>query len=151
MFDRLDHVVRRLCIFVAVAGGLGLLAATLVTCISIALKLARRAMEAIGFTPDNLSWVRPILGEEELVQYAVGLALFAALPYVMYARGHITVDLFQKRFGVRLNQVLDLVGDVSLLVLAWLMFSRQWTLLFKPARRDDPPWVEAFLARDWAE
>lgn len=151
MFARLDTFVQRLCIGVAVTGGLGLLAATLVTCLSILMKLARRAMENIGWTPDALDWLRPILGEEELVQYGVALALFAALPYVVYAKGHITIDLFKPTFGTRFNRLLDLLGDIALAALAYLLFTRQWTLLFKPARRNDRPWLTEFLTGNWAE
>jgi len=151
MFDRLDHLVRQSCIAVAVIGGFGLIATTILTCISILLKLIRRMMAAVDWTPEALSWVRPILGEEELVQYGVALALFAALPYVMYSKGHITVDLFTSVFGSRFNRVLDLVGDAVLAVLAYLLFTRQWTLLFKPARGDDAPWATEILAGNWAE
>ena len=151
MFDRLDRAVHRLCIWVAVAGGLGLLAATLTTCISIIMKLIRRGMEAAHWTPEALDWLSPILGEEEIVQYSVALALFAAMPYVMYAKGHITVDLFKTTFGDRLNRVLDLLGDIILMVIAYLLFTRQWTLLFSPARRNDLPWMTEALSGNWAE
>lgn len=151
MFTRLDTFVERLCIAVAVTGGLGLIAATLVTCVSILMKLARRGMEAVGWTPQALDWLRPILGEEELVQYGVALALFAALPYVVYAKGHITIDLFKTTFGDRFNRLLDLLGDIALAALAYLLFTRQWTLLFQPARRDDRQWVTELLTGNWAE
>jgi len=151
MFDRLDRAVHRLCIWVAVAGGLGLLAATLVTCISIIMKLIRRGMEAANWTPEALSWVSPILGEEEIVQYTVALALFAAMPYVMYTKGHIKVDLFKTTFGPRLNRFLNLLSDIVLAVIAYLLFTRQWTLLFSPARRNDLPWMTEALSGNWAE
>lgn len=151
MFDRLDRVVRTLCSATAVAGGMGLVAATFVTCASILLKLLRRGMEAIAWTPDALSWVRPILGEEEMVQYGVGFALFAALPYVMYSKGHMAVDLCARNFGPRLNRILDVLSDATLAIIAYLLFTRQWTLLFSPARRDDLPWMTEFLSGNWAE
>lgn len=151
MFDRLDTLVRTTCIAVAITGGLGLIAATLVTCVSIIMKLIRRWMQSIDWTPETLDWLRPILGEEELVQYFVGLALFSALPYVMYARGHITIDLFKTQFSTKVNQVLDLLGDVALTVIAYLLFTRQWTLLFSPARGNDPSWVSTLLQANWVE
>lgn len=151
MFDRLDTFVRRLCITTAVFGGMGLIAATIVTCVSILLKLARRGLESVGWTPEILAWVRPILGEEELVQYGVAFALFAALPYVMYSKGHITVDLFATVLGPRVNRVLDIISDVILAMLAYLLFSRQWTLLFKPARGDDPLWFTQAITGHWAD
>lgn len=151
MFNHIDNAIRRFSVFIAVLGGFGLLGATLVTCVSILLKLTRRSMEAVSFTPESLDWVRPILGEEELVQYGVGLALFAALPYVMYSKGHITVDLFSRWFGGRVNRILDLLGDAVLCGLTYLLFTRQWTLLFKNARRDDLPWLTEVFAGNWAE
>jgi TRAP-type C4-dicarboxylate transport system permease small subunit len=151
MFDRLDQFVRNASIVIAIVGGMGLIAATLVTCLSILLKLARRGMETLGWTPETLEWVRPILGEEELVQYGVAFALFAALPYVMYSKGHITVDLFSRAFGPRLNRVLDLVSDAILAAIAYLLFTRQWTLLFSPARGDDRVWIVEILTGNWAE
>ncbi len=151
MFNRLDQFVRRFCVIVATIGGLGLIAATLITCVSILLKLGRRALEFFDWTPMALDWVRPILGEEEMVQYGVGFALFAALPWVMYSKGHVTVDLFAPIFGTRLNRFLDLVGDAVLCVLAYLLFTRQWTLLFSPARRNDRLWFTELLTGNWAE
>ena len=151
MFARLDRLVQRLTAVVAIAGGLGLLVATAVTCLSILFKLLRRGIEAVSWTPASLDWLRPILGEEELVQYSVALALFAALPYVMYAKGHITVDLFKTTFSPWLNRLFDLLGDIALTVIAYLLFSRQWSLLFKPARGDDPLWITEALTGNWAE
>lgn len=151
MFDRLDRIIRSLCVTVAVLGGMGLIAATLITCVSIVLKLIRRGLDAVGLASETLQWIRPILGEEELVQYSVGLALFAALPYVMYSKGHIKVDLFATAFGERTNRILDLIGDAVLCGLAYLLFTRQWTLLFTQARRDDAPWVTEFLTGNWVE
>lgn len=151
MFDRLDKAIHDLSVTVAIIGGMGLIVATLVTCISILLKLSRRGLDVVGWTPEALAWVRPILGEEELVQYGVGFALFAALPYVVYSKGHITVDLFSNVFGARLNRVLDLMGDAVLCALAYLLFTRQWTLLFKPARGDDPLWLNEVMTGNWLE
>lgn len=151
MFETLERLLTRAAAALAILGGLGLVFATLVTCLSILLKGAGRAVQQVfGPLPDWLFWLRPILGEEELVTYGVGLALFAALPWVMIAKGHIRVDLFQPLFGDRLNRVLDLVADVALTGLAWLILSRQWEQIIRPARRSEEPLLTEVLSGNWA-
>ena len=136
-FDRIERGVVKLASGLAIVGGLGLIFATLTTCASILMKLIRRVFDsALGpeFMLENAPWLRPILGEEELVTYGVGFALFAALPWVMVRRGHIRVDLFDALFGARFNRLLDLLSDLCLAALAYLIMTRQWLLIFKPAR-----------------
>jgi len=144
----------RLSVGLALIGGSGLIFATILTCASIILKMTRRLMDRIygaANSPEILDWVRPILGEEELVQYAVGFSLFAVLPYVMMRRGHVTIDLFEPYFGRIGNRVLELLGDLALATIAYLLMTRQWFLIFKKARRDDPLWGELFIRGDWGE
>ena len=132
---------------------MGLIFATLVTCISILLKLTRRLLDAVlGQVADPATWafVRPVLGEEELVTYGVGLALFSALPWVMIRKGHIKIDLFEPKFGTRFNALLDLVGDLALTVIAYLILTRQWFLIFKKARRSQDSMTELLLQSDFA-
>lgn len=143
----------RLTAGLALAGGLGLVLATAVTCASILLKLARRTADAL-FDPAAVGqaapWLRPILGEEELVSLAVGFALFAALPWVVVRKGHIRVELFAPLFGARLNRALDLVADLVLVGLAWLILTRQWFLVFRPARRREDTLGDLLLQGDMA-
>ena len=42
-------------------------------------------------------------------------------------------------------------NDIALAVIAYLLFTRQWTLLFSPARRDDLPWTVELISGNWAE
>ena len=145
MFDRIETLLTRAAAALAVLGGLGLIFATLVTCASILAKLLGRLLG-----PSAPDWARPILGEEELVTMGVGFALFAALPWVMIRRGHIRVDLFQPLFGGTLNRALDLLGDLALAALAWLILTRQWFLIFRGPRRSEAPLLEEALAGNWA-
>ncbi|MGH1464475.1 MAG: TRAP transporter small permease [Cognatishimia sp.] len=138
----------------AILGGFGLFFATVTTCISIILKLFRRLLDMFfGSTAvsDALPWLHAILGEEELVTYGVGLALFTALPWVMIKKGHIKIDLFQPVFGRRFNAFLDLVGDLVLASLAYLIMTRQWFLIFKKARGSKEPLGELILQGDVAQ
>lgn len=147
MFERIETGLTRAAAALAVLGGLGLIAATLVTCTSILLRALGRAGEALGLA---LPWARPILGEEELVSFGVGFALFAALPWVMIRRGHIRVDLFQPLFGGRLNRLLDLLGDIGLAAMGYLILTRQWFQIFRPARRSEEPFLTELLSGNWA-
>lgn len=140
-YDRLDRFFGEFCATVAVAGGLGLIFAILVTCISIILKMTRRALDTTFGLANSEAWafIRPILGEEELVQYGVGFALFAALPWVMYQKGHVKIDLFERYLTPRVNQILDLLGDIAFAALAYLILTRQWFQIFRKARRKEEP------------
>jgi len=138
---------------IALLGGLGLILAISVTCLSVVLKLVRRSLDAaLGRYLETVPWggIRPVLGEEELVSFAVGFALFAALPWVMLKRGHIRIDLLEPWFGGRLNRWLDLIGDLALTVIAYLIMTQQWYLIFKKARRSQDPLLDLIFAGDWA-
>ena len=53
--------------------------------------------------------------------------------------------------SARANRLLDLAGDLALALIAYLLMTRQWFLIFKKARRDDPLWFEAFFTGQWGE
>ena len=149
----LDRLISGLAAGLALVGGLGLIFAILVTCLSVALKVSRRALNAVipdFATAQGFDWLRPVLGEEELVQYAVGIALFSALPWVMLKRGHIRIDIFEPLFGKVFNRILDFAADAALLTVAYLILTRQWFLIFKKARRSQEPMADLVLAGDWA-
>jgi TRAP-type C4-dicarboxylate transport system permease small subunit len=153
-FERLETALVRFSAGLALFGGLGLLFATCATCLSILLKLGRRSAEALlgpVWVEEHLSWLRPILGEEELVTYGVGFALFAALPWVMIQRGHIKIDLFEPVLGQRFNRFLDLLGDLALATLAYLILTRQWFLIFKKARGSKEPLGNLLLQGDFEQ
>jgi len=133
----LDRFVKTFTIWLALIGGLGFAGAILVTCTSaIGKGISRILNNTLGADsiPTALSWIKPIRGEDEIVAFAVGF------------------DLFEKRFSDWTNRLLDLLGDIFLAVLAWLIFSQQWNLIFKPARvsRGQDPLFDVLLARDWA-
>lgn len=149
-FDRIEQRITRFATFFALLGGMGLLFAVLVTCVSIVLKLLRRALDWALFEAAPWPFIRPIWGEEELVAYGVGLALFAALPWVMIQKGHIKIDLFEPMFGARINRALDLIGDIALAAVGYLIFTRQWFLIFKKARRSQEPMAVELWNGNWS-
>lgn len=153
-FERSERAITRFAAGFAIFGGLGLFFATVLTCVSISLKLLRRILDAIfdpGLVGDALPWLHAILGEEELVTYGVGLALFAALPWVMLKSGHVRIDLLEPIFGRHLNHLLNLVGDLTLAGLAYLIMTRQWFLLIKKARGSKEPFGNLLWQGDFAQ
>lgn len=153
-FERTERVVNKFAAGLALIGGLGLLFATAITCISIVMKLCRRVLDSFFGTTtigDALPWLHSILGEEELVTYGVGLALFSALPWVMFRKGHIKIDLFETVFSFRFNRFLDLLGDITFAALAYLIMTRQWFLIFKKARGSKDPLSELLLQGDFSQ
>lgn len=152
-FARVERGVERAAAILALVGAVGLGVATLVTCVSVALRLVRRTLDAgLGWAVDPALWsgVRPIFGEEEIVTYAVALALFCALPWATLTRGHVRVDLISSAIGARFDRLLDLIGDLAIAALAYLIASRQWYLIFAPARRAQEPMGSALLQGDFS-
>ena len=151
--DRVGRILTRVAGVFAFLGGLGLIFAILVTCISILLKVTRRVLDySLSNIANAEAWsgIKPILGEEELVQYAVGIALFSALPWVMIKRGHVRIDIFEPVFSGLFNRVLNFAADLSLLFVSYMILTRQWYLIFKKARRSQEPMPELLLGGDWA-
>ena len=147
-----DRFATALCLI----GGLGLLFAMLATCWSAIGKFALRQFNAVWGpeqVPAALTWVRPLRGEDEVVAFAIGFALFAALPLVTLKRAHISVNLFEPTFGRLGNRILDVLGDLVLLILAYFFVRQQWNLIFKPARtnRGQDPLLDLVHRGDWAQ
>lgn len=114
MYLALSHWVGTLARLTAYAGGLSLLVVIALTCVSV----IGRALDGLG--------LGPIPGDIELVEFGIGFAVFAAMPYAQYARAHARVDLFKPLFGNALNRLLDLIGDLFLLWFSFLVAWRLW-------------------------
>ena len=56
-------------------------------------------------------FARPIRGSVEIIQYAMALVIFTALPLVTRHRGHVTVSLVDKLLSGRAAWVRQLVCD----------------------------------------
>lgn len=103
------QAVERLAVWTALAGGAVLIALVVMVCVSI----AGRALTAFG--------LGPIPGDYELVEFGIGFAVFAALPWCHLNRGHATVELLAPMFGPVVNRVLDAVIDIAVLATALLL------------------------------
>lgn len=151
IYAKLDRCVAKFSAAIAILGGLGLVFAMAVTCLSILLKLLRRFLDStLGHLIESDAWtfIRPILGEEEVVQYAVGLALFAALPWAMYQKSHVKIELLGPWFTDRMNRGLDLLGDLCFAIIAYLILTRQWFQIFRKARRKEEPMFDLLTGLD---
>jgi TRAP-type C4-dicarboxylate transport system permease small subunit len=104
------RMIHRLAEAVAVLGGLCLLAAAILTGISISGSLL----------------YKPLPGEIELVEILCGLAVFAFLPYCQLRKGHVGVDLFIGAFGPKAINWTQLIGDVIITLLLAIVAWRHW-------------------------
>src|SRR5262245_13853501 len=89
--------LERLTRIVALGGGIVLLAAAILVCVSVLLR-----------------WVTSysIPGDFEFVQISVALSAFAFLPYCQARRGHIFVETFTTRLPHRTRDWLDAMWEL---------------------------------------
>lgn len=96
----------------AIAGGLVLTAAALITTASI----VGRALLPLG--------LGPIKGDYELVGTGCALAVFAFLPWCQLRRGHVTVDIFVSALPLRAQALLGFLGDTLITLAAGVILWR---------------------------
>ena len=68
----------------------------------------------------------PIRGSVEIVEYAMALAIFTALPLVTRNRGHVSVCLVDGLLGAAANRLKTLVSDVISTAVLGVMTWRLW-------------------------
>jgi len=103
---RLLRWLTRLAELFAVAGAAIALAVALMVVVSIA---GRAALS------------RPILGDVELVQFGIALAISLGLPWCQARRGNIIVDFFTQRASPRTLRTLDAAGALGLAAMCALL------------------------------
>ena len=110
----LGRIVVGLARWLAVAGGLVLLAMVAMICVSI----VGRALLAFG--------LKPITGDYELVSIGMGFAIFAFLPWAHLTRSHALVSLVTDGFGPRVNAWILVITDIMMLAasafVAWRLY-----------------------------
>lgn len=104
------RAIHRLADGVAVLGGLCLVAAAILTGVSITGSLT----------------YKPLPGEIELVEMLCGVAVFAFLPYCQLYKGHVGVDLLIAALGHKAINWTQLAGDIIITVLIALLTWRHW-------------------------
>ena len=111
----LGRSVHALAKWTAVAGGIALMAMTVMVCVSV----VGRALLWAG--------LRPITGDYELVSIGMGFAVFAFMPWAHLQRGHALVSLLTDTFGAAANRVILVITDLMMLILASFI---AWRLYF---------------------
>lgn len=114
MTAAVDRWVERLAFWTAMAGGAVLVTVMLLTVVSV----TGRSLIPLG--------LGPVPGDFELVETGTAFAVFAFLPWAHVRRGHITVDLFLKSAGTRVNAVVDVVANVLMTAAASVVAWRLW-------------------------
>lgn len=102
----LERVLDRACTWLAVAGGLVMLA---FTGISVGSILSRTFFGA------------PLVGDFELTERGTAIAVFAMLPYCHLRGGNVVVDMFVGMFPQALRHALAVLGDLLFAIVAALM------------------------------
>lgn len=114
MYALLSRIAELIARGMALLGGIALMALVVMTCVSI----TGRALIPIG--------LQPVKGDFEMISIGMGFAVFAFLPWGIYARSHATVDLFLAAFPPLMNRVIDLLADLGFLAVAVIMAWRLW-------------------------
>ena len=114
---KLPRMIEGLARALAIAGGMVLVALTVLVVVSI----TGRALLTLGFG------VGPVPGDFELVEAGTGFAVFAFLPWCQLKRGHATVDLFTNMLSAGANRVIDLVTEILMTLvlglIAWRLYA----------------------------
>jgi TRAP-type C4-dicarboxylate transport system permease small subunit len=83
------------------------------------------AMLVLVATVAGGAFGRPLLGDSELVELLVGIAVFAFLPYCQLRGSNVIVDFFSQPLPLRMRHWLDATMGVAFvfvaLVLTWRM------------------------------
>lgn len=114
MLDRIDRFMRLLAAFLAILGGLALIAIILTTVVSV----SGRALLWIGLSP--------IRGDFELVELGTGFAVFAFLPWVQINRQHASVEILTMQLSGRINRLIDMAADLLMFAVAVLLTWKHW-------------------------
>ena len=102
----LERVLDRACTWLAVAGGLVMLA---FTGISVGSILSRTFFGA------------PLVGDFELTERGTAIAVFAMLPYCHLRGGNVVVDMFVSRFPPAARRAMAVFSDLLFALVAALM------------------------------
>ncbi|MCO5108375.1 MAG: TRAP transporter small permease [Burkholderiaceae bacterium] len=102
----LERALERACTWLAVAGGVVMLAFTAASVASI---LSRSVFGS------------PLVGDFELTERGTAIAVFAMLPYCHLRGGNVVVDMFVGMFAPAVRRFLAVLCDVLFAIVAGLM------------------------------
>ena len=106
---KVGRFIEKIARLMALAGGLVLVAITIVTCISI----IGRGLIFAG--------LGPVPGDYELVEAGVGFAVFAFLPWCQINRGHAAVDIFTNFLPEGMNRWIDLIAEIVMAIAVFII------------------------------
>ena len=146
----------------AVCGSLGLIVSIAITCTSILAKLIRRGIGEIEDLLNidltsadspwlDLSWIRPILGEEELVELGIAVSLFSLMPWITLMTEHLRVNVLENFFTPMMNRILNVFSDLALVGLTYLILINQWYLVFEKTRGSEQGAFQHLLSGHWQQ
>lgn len=111
MYATLEKAAHAVAKTMAVIGGLILLVLTIVTCFSI----AGRALVPLDIG------IGPIRGIYDITEISIAASVFAFLPWVQLQEGHARVDLFKWALPPKLDKALDLLFQLMMTALAFVI------------------------------
>jgi TRAP-type C4-dicarboxylate transport system permease small subunit len=130
--ERLSGAIAFMARWLAIVGGLVLIAITVMTVLSI----SGRALLWAG--------LGPVPGDFELVEAGTAFAVFAFLPWCQLNRGHATVDVFTSFLPDRANRVIDLVTELLMTAIVILIAWRLWYGLLDKVRYNETTFILQF-------
>jgi TRAP-type C4-dicarboxylate transport system permease small subunit len=110
----LPRLIEWLARALAIAGGLVLVAITILTVISV----IGRFLNRMG--------LGPVPGDFEMVEAGTGFAVFAFLPWCQLNRGHASVDLFTNMMSAGANRVIEVLVELLMTAVVILIAWRLW-------------------------
>lgn len=125
----MDRIVITTARWLALLGGLALVAMTVILCTSI----TGRALIAVGLSP--------IRGDYEIIEGLSAFAVFSFLPWCQVTRAHATVDAFTQLLPDMANRVIDIVTEATMTGLLYLLTWRLYVGLFDKMRRGDTSFI----------
>lgn len=130
----MHRVLMTLSRWVAVIGGIVLIALIALMCLSVLGRGLNTILHggmmqgaAKGLADALLSTgVGPILGDFEIVEAGIAFSIFAFLPLCQLTQSHATVDVFTSLMSERINRVLLMISEILFAAVLALIAWRLW-------------------------
>ncbi len=118
--------------FLAILGGIVLIATILITCFSV----IGRIINSVGHAEfiklntsslaDFLQCFGPITGDYELIEAGAAIAIFMFLPWCQLNRDHASVELFTSMFPQKTNKILmafwEVIFALVIIIITWRLY-----------------------------
>lgn len=108
---RIGGIIGKWVLWLAILGGLVLVALALMTIVSVTGRAASSAFGVLG----------PVRGDFELVIMGTAIAVFAFLPYAQYQRGHVAVEIATQWASPRTKAFLAMIANILMSAAAFLI------------------------------